>query len=233
MKVIYKIKRLIGNTALFIRSLVTRTPDRIRHSVPYTSQFANPGWAEMVLKDGQSLTKDIMWPDSGAQTIEEYEHWALAICGMACAAMVISFYSNKTYKTIKLAKDAKKNGVYIEQGGEISKMQNQQFVRWIRKFSIKATIYTKLKLRSVETLLASGSLIIADVNPNISGFINAPNTQVGGHLVLVTGYNKIEKTVTIQNPAGFENNQSQANHSVSFKEWEIYFSGQGIAIKKV
>jgi hypothetical protein len=112
-------------------------------------------------------------------------------------------------------------------------MHHRPFVRWIRKFNIKATIYTKLTLRSVESLLASGSLIIADVNPNISGFIDAPNTQVGGHLVLVTGYNKIEKNITIQNPSGFENNQSQVNHSIPLKEWAIYFSGYGIAVRKL
>jgi hypothetical protein len=187
----------------------------------------------MVLKDGQELNKDIMWPDSGALTIEEYEHWALAICGMACASMLLAFYTGKTYKTIRLTRDAKKAGVYTEEANEISHMHHRPFVRWIRKFNIKATIYTKLTLRSVESLLASGSLIIADVNPNISGFIDAPNTQVGGHLVLVTGYNKIEKNITIQNPSGFENNQSQVNHSIPLKEWAIYFSGYGIAVRKL
>ncbi len=231
MKIFYKITGIIRNWGLLVRSLIARTPDRVRHNVPYISQFANPGWAEMVLKDGQPLAKDMLWPDSGAQTIEEYEHWALSLCGMACASMVLAFFTTKTYRTIKLAKDATKAGVYTETDGEISSMQYRPFVKWIKKFDIKAVIYTKLTLRSIQTLLADGALIIASVNPNIRGFNTAPNAQVGGHLVLITGYNKIEKTITIQNPAGFENNQSQENHSIPFKEWTIYFAGLGISVQ--
>lgn len=230
MKIFYKIIGIIRNLVLLVRSLMTRTPDRVRHSVPYISQFANPGWAEMVLKDGQELNKDILWPDSGAETMEEYERWALAACGMACTSMLLAFYTQKNFKVVKLARNAMQAGVYTETNGEISSMQYRPFTKWIKKFGITATIYTKLTFRSIQTLLANNSLIIASVNPNIRGFNTAPNTQVGGHLVLITGYNKTENTITFHNPSGFENNQSQAHHTVSLKEWNIYFTGRGIAV---
>jgi hypothetical protein len=231
MKVIYKTQQLLGNLVLLLRSLYSRTPDRVRHTVPYISQFANPAWAEMVLADNQPLNKDIMWPQSGANTIAEYEHWALSICGMACAAMAIAFYTGKTYKTIPLAKDATQAGVYTQTDGTISPMQFQPFVKWIRKFGLKGSVYTKLTVRSIQTLLADNALVIASVNPNIRGFNTAPNTQVGGHLVLVTGYNKKDNTITFHNPSGFENNNSQVNHTIPVKEWVIYFSGRGIAVR--
>jgi len=196
------------------------------------SQFANPGWAEMVLKDGQPLTKDILWPESGAKTVDEYASWALAACGMACASMAISFFNHKQYRVVQLARNAMKFGVYTEADGEISAMQYRPFVRWIAQFDITAVIYTKLTIKSIQHLLTKNELVVASVNPNIRGYNTAPNTQVGGHLVLVTGYNKTEKTITIQNPSGFENNQSQSNHHVSFKEWNIYATGRGIAIGK-
>lgn len=232
MKIFYKITETFSNLTLLVRSLLTRTPERVRHSVPYISQFANPGWAEMVLKDRQPLRKDMMWPDSGAETIEEYERWALAACGMACASMLLAFYTKKTFKVIKLARDAMRAGVYTEADKEIFAMQYRPFTKWIKKFGIKATVHTKLSFSSIQTLLAGGSLIIASVNPNIRGFNTAPNTQVGGHLVLITGYNKVENTITFHNPSGFENNQSQVHHTISLKEWNIYFAGRGIAVTK-
>ena len=233
MKPFYKITRLIRNLSLLVHSLVSRSPERVRQSVPYKSQFANPAWAEMVIKDGQPLNKDILWPDSGAKTIEEYEHWALSACGMACASMIIAFFKKKDFKVIKLARDAMKSGVYTESDGKISEMNHRSFVTWIKKFNIKATIYSKLSLRSIHHLLSKNNLIIASVNPNIQGYNTVPNTQIGGHLVLVTGYNKAENTITIHNPSGFENNQSQVNHTVSVKEWNIYFTGHGIALRNV
>jgi hypothetical protein len=232
MKAFYKIKQIFNNWFLKVRSLIARTPDRVRHNVPYISQFANPSWAEMVIKDNQPITKDILWPDSGAKTIEEYERWALSTCGMACTAMLLAFFKKGTFQTIPLAWDAAKFRVYQKEAdGSISSMQYQPYIKWIAKYNLRATIYTKLTFRSIRTLLSSGSLIIASVNPNIRDFNTAPATQIGGHLVLIVGYNKKDKTLTIHNPSGFENNETQINHTLPLKEWTIYFAGRGIAVK--
>jgi hypothetical protein len=195
------------------------------------SQFANLSWAEMVLKDDQPIRKDLMWKESGARTIEEYERWVLSTCGMACTAMLLQFYKKGNFKTIPLARDAAKVGVYKKEGKDISAMQHRPYIKWIRKFHCRATIYTKLSFRSISYLLSKNSLIIASVNPNINDYETAPKTQRGGHLVLITGYNKKDKMITFHNPAGFENNQTQANHTLAMKDFDMYFSGKGIAIK--
>jgi hypothetical protein len=231
MNLLHKIKRQFNNLVLKVRTLFARTPERLRHHVPYVSQFANPSWAEMILKDNQPIDRDLMWEDSGARSIKEYERWVLSICGMACTAMALQFYKKGEFKTIPLARDAAKLGVYKKDGDGISSMHYVPYIKWIRKFNLKGTIYTKISFTSLCYLLSKNRLVIASVNPNISSFISAPATQVGGHLVLITGYNKKEKTVTFQNPSGFENNQTQSNHTVSLKEFMIYFSGQGIALK--
>jgi hypothetical protein len=231
MKLFHKIKILFNNLVLKVLTLVTRTPDRVRLPVAYVSQFANPSWAEMVLKDNQPIERDLMWKDSGARSVKEYERWVLSICGMACTLMTLQFYKKGDFKIIPLARDAGSFGVYKKDGEGISGMQYAPYTKWLKKFNLKGVIYTKLSFKSLCFLLAKRRLFIASVNPNLSGYVSAPATQVGGHLVLITGYNKKDKTITFHNPSGFENNQTQSNHTVSAKEFMIYFSGKGIAIQ--
>ena len=231
MKLFHKIKILFNNLVLKVLTLITRSPQRVRLPVPYVSQFANPSWAEMVLKDNQPIARDLMWEESGARSVKEYERWVLSICGMACTLMALQFYKKGEFKIIPLARDAGAAGVYKKAGDGISKMQYAPYIKWIKKFNLRGTIYTKLSFKSLCYLLSKRQLFIASVNPNISDFISTPATQVGGHLILVTGYNKKEETVTFHNPSGFENNQTQSNHTVSSKEFMIYFSGQGIAVR--
>jgi hypothetical protein len=231
MKLFHKIKILFNNLVLKVLTLITRSPERIRLPVPYVSQFANPSWAEMVLKDNQPIARDLMWEESGARSVKEYERWVLSICGMACTLMALQFYKKGEFKIIPLARDAGTVGVYKKAGDGISSMQFAPYTKWVRKFNLRGTIYTKLSFKSLCYLLSKRQLFIASVNPNLSGFISAPATQVGGHLILVTGYNKKEETVTFHNPSGFENNQTQSNHTVSQKEFMIYFSGHGIALR--
>ena len=230
MKPFHKIKMLFNNLVLKVLALFTRTPDRVRLPVPYVSQFANPSWAEMVLKDNQPIARDLMWEESGARSVKEYERWVLSICGMACTLMALQYYKKGDFTIIPLARDASKIGVYKKEGNGISSMQYVPYTKWLKKFNLRGIIYTKLSFKSLCYLLSKQHLFIASVNPNISDFISAPATQVGGHLVLVTGYNKKEETVTFHNPSGFENNQTQSHHTVSSKEFMIYFSGRGIAI---
>jgi hypothetical protein len=98
MKLLHKIKRQFNNLTLKMLSLLARTPERMRLSVPYVSQFANPSWAEMVLKDNQPIDRDLMWEESGARSVKEYERWVLSICGMACTAMALQFYKKVSLK---------------------------------------------------------------------------------------------------------------------------------------
>jgi hypothetical protein len=233
MKVIYKIKQLLSNFILRIGTLLGRTPDRVRNNVPYVSQFATPGWAEMVIKDDQPIARDLLWEESGARTIKEYERWVLVTCGMACTSMVLTFYNKGDFRTIPLARDAAKSRVYLKDGDGISNMQYQPYTKWLKRFDLRATIYTKLTYKSMCYLLSKGILVIASVNPNINDYETAPKTQMGGHLVLITGYNKKEKTITFHNPSGFETNETQQNHTLKLKVFSIFFAGRGIAIKNV
>ena len=233
MKFFYKINSLISNTILLALSYVVKSKPMVRNAVPYISQFANPAWAEMVLRDHQPITRDIMWPESGAETLEEYEQWVLSTCGMACTAMALQFFFREPQETITLAKEAATYGVYTVTDKEISAMQYLPYVQWAKTKRMKARVYTKLTYRSMKQLLSSGALIIASVTPNIRGFNTVPATQVGGHLILITGYNAKDKTLTFHNPSGFENDQTQVNVTMQVREFVIYFAGRGIAVSPV
>jgi len=233
MKVIYKIKQLLSNSSLMLRTLLSRPPERMRHNVPYVSQFGTPGWAEMVIKDDQPLARDLEWAESGARTMKEYERWALSTCGMACTSMLLAYFKKGEFRTIPLARDAAKSGVYEKDGDGISGMQYQPYIEWIKRFDLRGTIYTKLTYKSICYLVSKNKLVLASVNPNIRDYESAPKTQIGGHLVLITGYNKKEKTITFHNPSGFETNATQQNHTVKLKVFSVYFAGRGIAVRDV
>lgn len=232
MNLFRKLFSLVRNLPLLVLTFVFRSPDQVKHQVPYISQFANPAWAEMVIKSDQPLAKDMLWEESGAKTIEDYERWALTTCGMACTAMILRFFNKGDYKTISLAKDASNVGVYTKgEDGEISAMQYRPYTKWVKKFGVKAKIHHDLSFRSICYLLSQNQLLIASVNPNIRDYDTAPKTQVGGHLVLVTGYNKKDRMITIHNPSGFENNNTQVNHTLRVQDFYIYFAGRGIAVR--
>ena len=93
-------------------------------------------------------------------------------------------------------------------------------------------MFSTLSLVGICHLLAQKKLVIASVNPNIRGIPTANSNQIGGHLVLVVGYNSTNQTVTIHNPSGFVSNDSQEFQVISTDEFSNYFAGRGIALEK-
>lgn len=202
----------------------------VNNKVQYYSQFASPEYAEKVLKHGVALASDPNWEESGAKKVKEYEKWALTTCGMACTAMALDFYLSKQYKTVELAISAQNAGVYIIKDGELSGLRYQQYVKWLPKYGLKADLFKRLSLSGIKYLISKGSLAMVSVSPNIRGCQTAPDTQVGGHLVLVTGYNEKQKTITISNPSGFVSLSSHDNHVLAEAAFNKHFAGRGIAL---
>ena len=75
----------------------------------------------------------------------------------------------------------------------------------------------------------SENLVIASVDPAIRDKSNTPANVTGGHLVLVTGYDRKKKTITIHNPSG-SYKKSQENYEMTFEEFQKFFAGRGIAV---
>ena len=230
MKIVRRLKNICNNLLLNIWSSNNSTVS-VSNKVPFISQFANPEYAEEVLKNGKEAVTDPSWPQTGANTAEEYATWSTTMCGMACTAMALHYYYGASKPIVELARDALENGVYAE-GVELSAMKYQEYVQWIKKYNVKASIYTKLSLAGIKYLLAEGELVVVSVNPNIRGYNTAPEVQKGGHLVLVTGYDSDNRTLTINNPSGFVSLSSHHHHVLSEEVFKKYFAGRGLSLNK-
>lgn len=231
MRLFPKIRSEIQNVKLAISALFSKQRDYIENTVPYVSQFAHQEYAEKILKDKANKTSDPNWKDTGAESPEEYAKWVLTMCGMACTSMALQHLKNRKEGIVVLAKDAKTHGVYKEQNSELSSMHYKEFADWIKNYGIEAKIYTRLGVRGLQKLLSDGNVVIVSVNPNIRGYETADTTQRGGHLVLVTGYNKINNTMTLHNPSGFVSQNTQENHTIPVSKFLKYYAGRGIALR--
>jgi uncharacterized protein YvpB len=230
MKIIFRLLQEVKNFIYEVQNRARKIPDEIKYNVPYVCQFATPLSAELSLKKILSPVDDLNWKDTGATSSQRYSQWAFTMCGMASVSMALQYFTNKNIKVVLLAEDALKNGVYIEEKKDISSMRYREFADWIQKYGLKADIYTKLSIKGILYALAQGKLVIVSVNPNIRGYNTAPVNQKGGHLVLVTGYDKNKNVILINNPSGFVSTHTQINHSMLFTEFAEYYAGRGIVL---
>lgn len=230
MRIVRKISQEITNGTLYLKSSLLPHAPVISNNVTFASQFANPQWAEKILKDKLSKTSDPDWVQSGAVSVEEYETWVTTTCGMACTVMALDYFKKGTCQTIMLAKDALTHQVYHEHAGKLSNMCYREYVHWVKKYHLSAQVYSKLTLNGLKYLLSNQVLVMVSVNPNIRGYATASKEQVGGHLVLVTGYNDTNGTITLHNPSGFVSSNTHYNHTMDYRYFETYFAGRGITL---
>lgn len=230
MKILLKAQSEFQNIQLVINTLFSVKKERIENNVPYVSQFAHPEYSEKILKDGAEKTSDPSWKETGAESPDEYAKWVTTICGMACTAMALQYFKNQNVGIVALAKDALNHGVYEEHDSELSNMLYREYVDWIKNYGLRAKIYTRLSISGIQKILSDGGLVIVSVNPNIRGYQTAKVGQKGGHLVLVTGYDKTQKTIAIHNPSGFVSEDTQENHTLPTKDFVRFYAGRGIAL---
>ena len=232
-KIVNALRHRIANAHLQFLSHIHSIKDSIHIDVPYVSQFAHPEFAEKVLKDKAPKTTDPHWQNTGAQSPEHYAEWVTTMCGMACTAMALAHFHGNTHPIVKLAEDALQNNVYIRDAHEISGMQYREFANWIPQHNLKARVYTQVSVQGLQYLLSRGKLVIVSVNPNIRGYNTAPQEQIGGHLVLLTGYDRYDDTITFHNPSGFVSKNNQQHHTLPREQFDSYFAGRGIALTNI
>ena len=230
MKYFDRVVSELRNRRLLIHLLFINSKDRVSLAVPYVIQFAHPEYAEKILRDDVERSEDPWWKKTGAKSPKEYATWVLVVCGMACTAMALDYFKRKREGIISLAKDAMDHGVYQKLPNGISDMRYREFACWIKEYELRAEIYTRISLRNIQKLLTEGKLVVISVNPNIRGYATACTNQKGGHLILITGYNKADGTITFHNPSGFLSQSTQENHMILIKEFYKYYAGRGIAL---
>lgn len=225
-----KVNRVLRDLTYEIRAKSAPVKRKVRYDIPYVCQFSVPEHAEASLVGDLDTKRDALWSESGAHSSEQYTKWAYTICGMASAAMIIDYLREEKHKPVSLAEDAASNGVYEEKDNEISGMKYQEFTDWIRKYGLKANVVSRLSLDGIRYALSNGKMVIISVNPNIRGYNLSPKNQKGGHLVVVTGYDLDDDTISVHNPSGFQSSQTQEHHTLSSSDFNKYFANRGIIL---
>lgn len=230
MKILRRLAQELKNLTYEITSSFQIPKGRTHFDVPYVCQFSIPENAEPTLKKTLVPVEDPEWAASGATSPKRYSDWAFTMCGMASTAMILDYFLNSKLLPAVLAEDALLHQVYTNESASISDMRYRQYVTWVSNQGLRATFYTRLSVRGLEHALTNGKLAIVSVNPNIRGFDTAPLTQKGGHLVVVTGYDLNDKTITINNPSGFSSSNTQHHHKLPLEVFEKYYAGRGIIL---
>lgn len=198
-------------------------------NVPYFSQWETPDMTLAVVAKGSSaLLDDPLWQQSGAETVEEYAHWAVNICGMACLKIILAT-RDELHSTLALARACTQYGGYVvsEDGTSIKGLIYAPFVRMVtERFGLKAEVVTGLKTAAIPAFLSRGQFLMASVHHSIRWPEQAPPSK-GGHPVLVTSASG--QDLRFYNPSGHDQ-ASQANVTLPLAVFDRFFANRGILV---
>jgi hypothetical protein len=201
----------------------------LANKVPYFSQWETPAMTlPIVAKGASALLDDPLWPQSGADTVEEYAHWAINLCGMACLKMILAA-RGELYPTLELARACTEYGGYVvsEDGISIKGLIYAPFIRMVSdRFGLKAEVVTGVEATAVPELLSRRQFFIASVHHTIRWPDQVP-PQKGGHLVLITSASR--QAVCFHNPSGHDQ-ATQADVVLPLDVFDRFFANRGIVV---
>lgn len=202
----------------------------LRINLPYQPQWASGNLIGDIVQGKISASEDPYWHESGATTPEEYEYWAGSICGMACLRSILLHVYGQSPPLITLAKECAEYGGYKQNGNGPDKLYYAPFAQYVEeRFQLEATVARTLCLDEILTEVGQGNFVMASVNSAIRDPQSTPS-QKGGHLVLMTGYNLKDQTVSFHDPAG-THQANQWNATVSIDNFMKFFAERGIVIQ--
>lgn len=176
--------------------------------VEVRTQFASPDLIEAIVYQGLDLTEDPRWPDSGAVDQREYAYWAPRCCGMACLQMILLHRDGVAPALLTLLRGAHARGAYVQRDdGSVLGLIYAPFVEYVRdEFGLGGQVHPELDVAGLVAELGPGSdgvgrMLLASVHREIRR-PERPAPGQGGHLVLVTGHDPLEDTISFANPSG-------------------------------
>jgi len=197
--------------------------------VPYFSQWETADMTTAVYAEGSSaLLRDPLWKNSGADTVEEYAHWAVNICGMACLKMILSA-RGEIHPTMSLARICTAYGGYVvnEANASIKGLIYSPFVSFVtHRFGLMAEVITGIDSKNITTILSNWQFLIASVNSDIRFPHSSPDFK-GGHLVLVTA--AATDVVQFHNPSGHDAS-TRADVVLPLATFDRFFANRGIVV---
>jgi hypothetical protein len=213
----------------FIRPI--SIPEDFKHeNVPYFCQWESKDLAGKILAKEISTDDDPKWKASGAKDKKEYNAWSWSACGMACTKMILAYRTGQVLPIVELGKKCAKYGGYTMPLESSVGLLYKPYIKFVsEEFGWKAKIVESMSMNEVMQELGQGNFIIVSVSPLIRNPKSQPKTK-GGHLVLMTGYDKSKGEFYIHNPSG-TSKSSQEYAAVSFDDFKKFFSGRGIVIQ--
>lgn len=196
---------------------------------PYFSQWETPDMTLPVLAEGSAaLLRDPMWRRSGADTVEEYAHWAVNLCGMACLKMILAARGD-AHPIMSLARLCTSYGGYIVNPNDasIKGLIYAPFVEFVTDhFGLSAETMTNVEADAIPGILSRRRYFMASVHHSIRWPERIPPSR-GGHLVLVTSATM--QSIRFHNPSG-HSPASQADVHLPLADFDRFFANRGIAI---
>jgi hypothetical protein len=182
------------------------------------TQFASPDLIGAIVYDGFDPIDDPAWRSSGATDAAEYAYWSPRCCGMACLQMILQHRDASAPDLLTLLHGARRRGAYIPQAdGTVKGMIYAPFVEHIQaEFGLTGVVHPRLSLDELLAQLGPvqldgqtgtgrpwfGRMVVASVHREIRRPDRPAPDRGGGHLVLVTGHDTAEGTISFVNPSG-------------------------------
>jgi hypothetical protein len=217
-----------------------KTPNKKQLSIPFFSQWERPAEVDNYLNGKKLPRTDQRWEKSGANSPLEYEFFSYHMCGTACLKMLLKD-KGCDIKIIPIAKQIADYGGYVikdihlndnfrSDPTDIGGLFYQPFTKYLKtKFKLKSDIYYYLSLTKIFNLISDQKYVLASVNPSIRSSNKIDYSGMGGHIVLITGYDLDKELISFHNPSGLYK-KSQSNHTIKISLFSHYFAQRGIAI---
>ena len=195
--------------------------------IPYFSQWESASSAADILSGKIDLRDIEVWPESGAQSQEEFIEWANHVCGMCCLKMALTATTGEVVPILELTRRSMPYGAYVRQGHHIRGLIYAPFVEFLKhEINVSARVRVELTAEDIAHELQLYRFFIASVHPSIRHPQDVP-PRTGGHLVLVTA---IEADgVTFHNPSG-DSPATRQQVTLPLNIFGRFFAGRGIAI---
>src|SRR5574341_1130829 len=165
----------------------------VPYAIPYVCQFASRDLVHAFLNEGRDVSTDPHWREYGADSPEEYAHWALRACGVVCVKMAVDGLTGQPSGTVMewvragLALD----GYLVERRPDrpdkrVEKgWKHAALAQLANEAGCQARLAADLSMDDLAAEIMAGHVLIASVSSELGEEV--PITRRSGHLVVVYG----------------------------------------------
>ena len=211
----------------------------VSYHIPYTCQYASPELVRAFIYGERKTSSDPCWADYGANSPEEYAHWALRSCGVVCVKMAVEGITGQPTGSVMdwvqagLALDGylvelrpDRTDRPIEKG-----WKHKALIQLARQRGCQAELAARLTLDEIAAHIPANRIIIASVSSELGEA--GPITRRSGHLVVICGIALDEhdqvNQVILHNPSG-RTSPFQQGARIPADRFLEAFSGRGIIV---